>query len=93
MKITPAIIQGEFIGLYAKIAKNSNTSLVKIRGKVIDETRNTFVILRKDKQKIIPKDTSVFHFTTQDGTIVEIDGKLLLGRPEDRVKKRIRRLW
>jgi ribonuclease P protein subunit POP4 len=93
MKITPAVIQGEFIGLDAKIAKNSNSSLVKMKGKVIDETRNTFVILREGKQKIIPKYTSVFHFTMQNGTVVEIDGKLLLGRPEDRVKKRIRRLW
>jgi ribonuclease P protein subunit POP4 len=93
MKITPAVVQGEFIGLDAKIANNSNPSLVKMKGKVIDETRNTFVILHENKQKIIPKDTSVFHFTMQDGTVVEIDGKLLLGRPEDRVKKRIRRLW
>ena len=93
MKITPAVVQGEFIGLDAKIAKNSNPNLARMRGKVIDETRNTFVILHEGKQKIIPKDTSIFHFTMQDGTVVEIDGKLLLGRPEDRVKKRIRRLW
>jgi len=93
MKISPAVIQGEFIGLDAKVVKNSNSSLVRIKGKVIDETRSTFVILHDGKQKIIPKDTSVFRFTMQDGTLVEIDGKLLFGRPEDRIKKRIRRLW
>lgn len=93
MKITPNIVQSEFIGLTAKIAKNSNPSIVKLRGKVVDETRNTFVILHEGKQKTVPKDTSVFHFVMQDGTVVEIDGRLLLGRPEDRVKKRIRRLW
>jgi ribonuclease P protein subunit POP4 len=93
MKITPAVVQGEFIGRVAKIEKSSNPSLVKTKGKVIDETRNTFTILHGGKQKIIPKNTSVFHFTMQDGTVIAIDGKLLLGRPEDRVKKRIRRLW
>jgi ribonuclease P protein subunit POP4 len=93
MKVTPAVVQGEFIGLVAKIAKSSNSSLVKMKGKVINETRNTFMIFHDGKQKIIPKDASVFHFTMQDGTVVAIDGKLLLGRPEDRVKKRIRRLW
>jgi ribonuclease P protein subunit POP4 len=93
MKVTPAVVQGEFIGLVAKIAKSSNSSLVKMKGKVIDETRNTFMILHDGKQKIIPKNTSVFHFTMQDGTVAAIDGKLLLGRPEDRVRKRIRRLW
>jgi ribonuclease P protein subunit POP4 len=93
MKITPAVTQSEFIGLDAKIARSSNPSLMKMKGKIIDETRNTFVILHEDKQKIIPKDTSIFYFTMQNETVVEIDGKLLLGRPEDRVKKRIRRLW
>jgi len=93
MKITPAIIQSEFIGIDAKIAKSTHPSNVKIKGKVVDETRNTFVILQDDKEKIIVKDTAVFHFTFRDGTIVEIDGKLLVGRSEDRVKKRIKRLW
>lgn len=93
MNITPDFIQGEFIGLDAKVAKSSNLSIVKMTGKIVDETQNTFVILQSGKEKIIAKNTSVFHFTLEDGTVVEIDGKLLVGRPEDRVKKRIRRLW
>lgn len=93
MNITPGFIQGEFIGLDAKIAKSSNSSIVKVTGKIVDETQNTFVILQSGKEKIIAKNTSVFHFTLEDGTVIEIDGKLLVGRPEDRVKKRIRRLW
>jgi ribonuclease P protein subunit POP4 len=93
MKVTPTVIQGEFIGLNAKIAKSSNPSLVRMTGKIIGETRNTFLILQEGRQKTIPKDTSVFHFIMPNDSVVEIEGKLLLGRPEDRVKKRIRRLW
>lgn len=93
MKITPAIIQHEFIGLEAKVAKSSNTSYVGIAGTVIDETRNTFVISQDNKRKTVVKDLAVFHFTLPDATIVEIDGKVLVGRPEERLKKRIRRLW
>jgi len=93
MKITPAIIQGEFIGLDAKIAKSAQQSTAGMKGKVIDETRNTFIITHNNKKKVIAKSTSVFHFTLPDGTVVEIEGKLLIGRPEDRVKKRVRRLW
>lgn len=93
MRIMPSVVQGEFIGLGAKVAKSANPSLAKVRGKIVDETRNTFIILHEGKQKTVPKDTSVFHFVMQDGTVVEIDGKLLVGRPEDRVKKQIRRLW
>jgi ribonuclease P protein subunit POP4 len=42
---------------------------------------------------MIVKDSSIFHFKFSDGTVVEIDGKLLVGRPEDRLKKHVKRLW
>ncbi|MEM2419542.1 MAG: ribonuclease P protein component 1 [Candidatus Bathyarchaeia archaeon] len=93
MKVTPDIIRYEFIGTEAKVAKSTNPSCVGIRGKVVDETKNTFTILHNGERKMIIKDTSVFHFKFSDGTVVEIDGKLLVGRPEDRLKKRVRRLW
>jgi len=93
MKVTPDIIRLEFIGTEAKIAKSRNLGYVGISGKIIDETRNTFTILEQGRRKIVVKDSSVFHFKFSDGTIVEINGKLLTGRPEDRLKKNIRRLW
>ncbi|MBX5321033.1 MAG: ribonuclease P protein component 1 [Candidatus Bathyarchaeota archaeon] len=93
MKATPDIIRYEFIGTEAKVAKSTNRSCIGTRGKVIDETRNTFIILHNGKRKMIMKDSSIFHFKFSDGTIVEIDGKLLVGRPEDRLKKRVKRLW
>jgi len=93
VKVTPDIIRCEFIGTEARVAKSTNPSCVGIRGKVIDETKNTFTILHNGERKMVIKDTSVFHFKFSDGTVVEIDGKLLLGRPEDRLKKRVRRLW
>lgn len=93
MKVTPAIIQHEFIGLKAKIAKSSNPSHIGIAGTIVNETRNTFVILQDNKRKTIAKSQAVFHFTLPDSTIVEIDGQILVGRPEARLKKRIRRIW
>jgi ribonuclease P protein subunit POP4 len=93
MNVTPDIIRCEFIGTEAKIVKSKNRNCTGIRGKIIDETRNTFTILHGGKRKKIVKETSVFHFKFDDGTVVEIDGKLLVGRPEDRLKKRIKRLW
>jgi ribonuclease P protein subunit POP4 len=93
MKITPNIIRCEFIGTEAKVAKSKHQGYVGISGKIIDETRNTFVILHEGERKRVIKDSAVFHFKFSDGTIVEIDGKLLMGRPENRLKKRVRRLW
>jgi len=93
VKVTPAIIKHEFIGIETKIVESQNPSYKGIKGKVIDETRNTFIILHEGKRKKIIKNVATFHFKFPDGTIVEIDGKLLVGRPESRLKKRVRRLW
>jgi ribonuclease P protein subunit POP4 len=93
MKITPDVLRHEFIGTEAKISKSKHPGYVGISGKIIDETRNTFTILHEGKPKKIVKDSSIFNFKFSDGSIVEIDGKLLVGRPEDRLKKRVRRLW
>jgi len=93
MRVTPEIVQHEFIGLEVKIARSTNPCYVGIRGRIIDETRNTFVLIQNGKEKSVIKETSVFYFTYPDGTIVEIDGRILVGRPEDRIKKPIRRRW
>ncbi len=93
MKVTPRIVQREFIGLNAEVVRSSNPSYVGISGKVVDETRNVLVIMHQNEKKAIIKNTAVFHFTTPDGTVVEINGKVIVGRPEDRIKKRVRRLW
>lgn len=93
MKVTSDVIRGEFIGTEAKVAGSSHRANVGISGKIVDETRNTFTILHGGKRKVVPKETSVFHFMFPDKTVVEIYGRLLTGRPEDRLKKMVRRMW
>ena len=93
MNITPNIIRCEFIGIDVRIARSSHVGNVGICGKVVDETRNTFTILHEGKKKTVAKDLSVFHFKFADKTIVEVNGRLLMGRPEDRLRKNVRRLW
>ena len=93
MKVTPDIIRYEFIGTEGKIAKSPHSGYVGIHGEVIDETKNTFTIMREEKAKRVIKNSAVFNFKFSDGTTVEIDGKLLVGRPEDRLKKTVKRLW
>lgn len=93
MKVTPTVLQQCFIGLNAKVAKSSNPEYIGVKGKVIDETRNTLVISHENREKTIVKDVTVFHFTLPDGTVVEIDGKAIVGRPENRVKKKVKRRW
>ncbi len=91
--ISSSIVQDEFLGLELTVVKSFNYSNVGITGKVVNETRNTFTILQNGEQKVLVKDTSVFRFKMTAETVVEIDGKAIMGRPEDRIKKRLRRLW
>jgi len=93
MKITPSILQHEFIGLKAKVVQSSNPCYVGIQGRVLDETQKTFKILHGEKEKVVVKGTAVFHFTLPDGSVIEVNGRALVGRPEDRVKKVVRRRW
>ena len=93
MKVKASIVQHEFIGLMTTVVKSSNPDVVGIAGRVVDETRNTLTILHNGKRRVVIKDTSIFDFVMPDGTVVEIDGKVIVGRPEDRLKKRPRRLW
>ena len=39
-------------------------------------------------EKVIPKSVAIFHFTLPNNEKVEIDGKIIVSRPEDRIKKR-----
>ena len=72
-------------------------SQTKISGSVIDKTTGKPLsgveIFINNKEKLIQKDVSIFHFTLPNGLKVEINGKILLNRPEDRIKKRFRKYW
>jgi ribonuclease P protein subunit POP4 len=93
MKVTPDIINHEFIGLQGIVAWSPHLDYVGVGGKVIEETRNTFIFLGEGQRRSVIKESALFDFNFEDGTIVQIDGKLLVGRTEDRLKKSIKRLW
>ena len=70
---------------------DSNPSNVKLRGKVVDETKNTLVI-QSTGLKRVAKQHATFKFNL-DGVTVKVEGKSLIGRPEDRVKKQNKKKW
>ena len=87
------LIYHELIGLNVEIIDSSAESLIGIKGKVIDETNNTLMIETSDNnEKLVAKDVSIFQFEVPDGTYLEVDGKILLSRPEDRIKKRYKKI-
>jgi len=95
LKITPYnILNHELIGLNVELTGCKNKSLEGVKGMVIDETMKTFLILTSEgSKKRVPKDVCSFIFTLPNGTRVKVDGSLLVARPEDRVKRLIKRRW
>lgn len=89
--ITPYnVLRHELVGLKARILKAKHKDYEKISGTIVDETRNTITIKQAGKEKKIPKNSATFELTLDGSTKVSVDGKLLLARPEDRIKKKIR---
>ena len=79
------IFSHEIIGLEAKIVESSNSQIIGLNGTVVYETKSMFTIKTKGGFKKIPKDLNKWKFTLNDNS-VEIDGKLLAKRPEDRLR-------
>jgi len=86
------ILRHELLGLPTTVTGSTDPALVNTSGLVVDETKNMLHILSGKRVKKIPKSNARFTFTLNDGTLVEVDGDKLVGRPEDRVRGR-RRRW
>jgi ribonuclease P protein subunit POP4 len=86
------ILRHELIGLDVEVVEDSNPSNVSISGEVVDESRGTLVIRESGKNKRVAKKDALFLFDLDQGR-VEVAGSALVGRPEDRVKRRIKRRW
>ncbi|MEM5872771.1 MAG: ribonuclease P protein subunit [Candidatus Aenigmatarchaeota archaeon] len=83
------LVRHELIGLKVKILDSKNKSLKKIKGIVVDETYNTIIIEKKNKKrKVVPKKSTIFLFELDNNKKVKVLGDILIGRPEDRIKKK-----
>jgi len=92
MPITPQnLVRHELIGLKVEVKKSTCSDIANLKGTVIDETYNILKIETKKGEKSIPKSICTFIFYLPNKKRVEVDGKLLIGRPEDRIKKKLPR--
>ncbi len=82
------LLRHELIGLETKVMDSSDHTLRGASGKVVDETRNMLVIEQGEETRTISKSNSTFLITLPDGERVTVDGKKLVGRPEERVRRR-----
>ncbi|MFQ5648100.1 MAG: ribonuclease P protein component 1 [Candidatus Aenigmatarchaeota archaeon] len=85
------LVRHELIGLRARITRAENKQLIGTEGRVVDESRNTLTLETAGKEKSFAKAGCTFEFRIPSGQRVRVDGKLLVARPEDRIKKKLPR--
>jgi ribonuclease P protein subunit POP4 len=84
------ILRHELIGLSVEVAESKIKTYENIKGKIIDETEKTFMIKTNDKRKRVLKKNTTFIVSLPKKRL-KIKGDLLIGRPEDRIKKKIKK--
>lgn len=77
------------VGLQATVVEATHEGY-RCKGRLISESRNTVKIGCQGKTKTLPKDSIVLELDLPGKCRVRVDGRLLLARPEDRIKKKYR---
>lgn len=85
------LIRHELINLKIRIKDSTDPTQKGLKGKIIDETYNTFKLETKKGEKVVPKRNCIFIFALPNKQKVQVEGHLLVGRPEDRIKKKFPR--
>ncbi|MGC9514899.1 ribonuclease P protein component 1 [Methanocrinis sp.] len=85
------LVRHELIGLSVEVVDSRNPPQAGISGRVVDETRNTFLIETRSGDKSVPKSCNCFIFTLYQGLKVKAEGSVLVSQPENRINKKIRR--
>ncbi|MBR9681721.1 MAG: ribonuclease P protein subunit [Candidatus Altiarchaeota archaeon] len=88
------ILADTLIGLFVEVVECTDPGKVGLKGKITNETKNLLVIQTEKGEKKVSKDESVFVFKYKSKN-VKVIGKLLVSRPEDRIKRapKLLRRW
>lgn len=86
------IFYHELIGLSIEIIDYPDNRIVGLKGRVVDETRKTILIETNSGRVVrVFKENSVFKITIPSGEKVFVKGFEVMGSPEDRLKKIVKR--
>ncbi len=77
----------ELIGTEVEVVESANPSLRGLAGRVVDESMRTLLVetTRGARPRRVAKAACRFRFCWSGGRTVEIEGRDLIGRPEERL--------
>lgn len=74
-------LKEEYIGSEVEVVQTQNNTLTGLKGKIIDETKNTFKIKTRKSTKIVLKQGNTFKINKKI-----IKGNDVVKKPQDRIK-------
>lgn len=80
------LVKDEWIGRIVTIADCKDPQWIGRTGRIIDETKHTFLLQKEYQRRRIAKRIATFTVHSDDA-VMTIDGTRLAYRPEDRIKK------
>jgi RNase P/RNase MRP subunit p29 len=83
------ILSSSLVGLEIEIVESSSEDLIGLKGVIEEETANLLRILTEKKILSVPKLNQVFKIITSDETTLLVEGHMIKGTPETRVRKKI----
>jgi len=75
----------ELIGLNAKVVKSSDQNKAGLKGKIVDETKNTFRLETSQGEKVLPKKEVWLELSLGQEKVL-LAGEKLCFKPEARTK-------
>lgn len=81
------LLQHELIGLEAEVVESTDLTKIGKRGIIMNETRNTIELKENGEIKTLPKKEITLSIVLPEGEEVKVEGRKLLARPEERIKK------
>ncbi|NOQ56378.1 MAG: ribonuclease P protein subunit [Nanohaloarchaea archaeon] len=92
--ITPQnIIRHELVGLNIKVSESNDKNCIGVSGCIIDETKDMLLVMSGQKRIWLAKSMMAFDITIPSGDVVRVSGKRILGRPEERIRKKVPSKW
>ncbi len=75
----------ELVGEMIEIVNSTNPSNLGVKGKIIDETKETIKVENEDGKEVVLLKNSITFKLSRTGEV--ISGKEIIKRPEDRLKR------
>jgi len=89
MQKVKKLVRDELIGRTVEIVGSANKASIGLRGRIVNETKNLLVIETSAGPKKVLKKTNIFQIPYLGENII-INGGLLFGAPEERIKSKVK---